>query len=236
MPDAPGPIQQLAALLLQWLEAALALDPRLAYLVLALAMLLENLIPPIPSELIAPFAGFLVQQGRLALLPTILAATAGTVLGAWFWYGVGRWVGEARLLALLDRHGRWLGIGREEIERSRAWFQRQGIPLMVWARLIPGIRTLISVPAGLEGMAQGPFLLATAGGSLAWVSALTLAGLALGEGYGGLIAWAGPYARLCRFVLLGLGLGALSWLLWRSRHRHGSAHLPEAGTQERRSP
>jgi membrane protein DedA with SNARE-associated domain len=206
------------------IEAAVGRDPRLGYLALGLAMLLENLIPPIPSELIQPLGGLLVQQGRLALIPVILVGTTGTLLGAWFWYGVGRWVGEARLLALIQRHGGWLGIGAEELEASRRWFGRHGLALIFWGRLMPGVRTLISVPAGLEGMGQGPFLLATAAGSLIWVTALTLAGRALGAGYGQLIALAGPYALICQRLLLALALVgalALAWRAWRRRAAAG---------------
>jgi hypothetical protein len=109
MVDAASPIQVFPQLLAGWgdwigelpgwIEAAVARDPRLGYLALGLAMFLENLIPPIPSELIQPLGGVLVQQGRLELVPVILVGTAGTVLGCWFWYGLGRWFGEERLIA-----------------------------------------------------------------------------------------------------------------------------------------
>jgi len=210
----------LAAALPDWIDGAVSRDPELGYLALGLAMLLENLIPPIPSELIQPLGGLLVQQGRLALLPVILVGLAGTVLGDWFWYRVGRWIGEERLLALIRRHGRWLGIGEEEIALSRRWFHRHGLALVLWGRLIPGIRTLISVPAGIEAMAEGPFLLATLAGSLIWVSALTLAGRALGSGAGALIGLTGPYAALCQSLLLALVLLGGLLLAWRA-HRRG---------------
>lgn len=199
----PDPLAALAALP-GWIETAVALDPRLGYLALGLAMLLENLIPPIPSELIQPLGGLLVQRGALALLPVILVGTAGSVLGAWFWYGVGRWIGDERLLTLLGRHGGWLGISDEDLSRSRAWFARHGLLLVFGGRLLPGIRTLISLPAGLEAMAQGPFLLATTAGSLLWVIALTLAGQALGAGTSQLLSLAGPYAEVSRLLLLSL--------------------------------
>lgn len=215
----PDPLQHLQALP-GWIEAAVGLDPRLGYLALGLAMLLENLIPPIPSELIQPLGGVLVQQGRLDLLPVILVGTAGTVLGAWFWYGVGRWFGEARLLTLLERHGGWLGIGEAELSRSRGWFERHGLALVFWGRLIPGIRTLISVPAGLEAMPQGAFLLATAAGSLLWVSALTLAGRALGAGTSQVLSLAGPYGRICQGLLLALAAATLIGLIRRAGRQH----------------
>jgi membrane protein DedA with SNARE-associated domain len=193
-----------------WLDAAIGFDPRLGYLLLALAMLLENLIPPIPSELIQPLGGFLVEQGRLELVPVILAGVSGTLLGCWFWYGVGRWIGEARLTALIRRRGRWLGLGEAELAAVRQWFARYGIGLVFWGRMVPGIRTIISVPAGLEAMPQLPFLLATLAGSLLWVTLLTLAGRALGAGYREVAAAAGVAGAVSKtLMLLAISVSAL---------------------------
>jgi membrane protein DedA with SNARE-associated domain len=212
-------VRELLESLPGWLEAAAALDPRLGYLALALAMLLENLIPPIPSELIQPLAGFLVGQGRLELLPVILAGGCGTVLGCWFWYGLGRWIGEARLVALITRHGAWLGLDADDLAAARGWFQRHGIGLVFWGRMVPGIRTLISVPAGLEAMPQVPFLLATLAGSFLWVTLLTLVGRALGTGYGQVASLTGPYAQICQGLLLALAGVAVGLLIWRGQRR-----------------
>ena len=229
MPDPAAlgqPIQQLIAALGHWIvelpgfiEAAVERDPRLGYLALGLAMLLENLIPPIPSDLIQPLGGFLVQQGRLQLLPVILVGLAGTVLGAWFWYWVGRWIGEARLIAWIGRHGSRLGIGVGDLARSRAWFARYGVGLVFWGRMVPGLRTWISVPAGLEAMPQAGFLLATAAGSAIWVTALTLAGRGLGAGYGQLGRLLAPYGQAAKLLLLALALLAAGLLLGRARRR-----------------
>lgn len=185
-----------------WIEAAVLRDPRLGYLALGLAMFLENLVPPIPSELIQPLGGMLVQQGRLELLPVILVGTTGTVLGCWFWYGLGRWFGEERLLAWIRRHGARFGITPEDLEASRTWFARHGVGLVFWGRLVPGIRTLISVPAGLEAMPTGRFLLATLAGSGLWVTLLTLLGRALGAGYGQVSAITGPYGQISRWLVV----------------------------------
>jgi membrane protein DedA with SNARE-associated domain len=209
-----------------WIEAAVARDPRLGYLALGLAMVLENLIPPIPSELIQPFAGFLVQQGRLELVPVILVGTAGTVLGCWFWYGLGRWFGEARLIHWIGRHGRRIGLDQQDVAASRTWFARHGVGLVFWGRLVPGIRTLISVPAGLEAMPMGLFLLATLAGSLLWVTVLTLLGRALGAGYGQASQITGPYGQISRLLLLGLAGAAVLILVVRARRRSANRLLP----------
>lgn len=210
------------------LETAIGFDPRWGYLLLGLAMLLENLIPPIPSELIQPFAGFLVAQGRLDLLPVILVGTAGTLLGCWFWYGVGRWIGEARLLALIRRRGGWLGLGEQELAAARQWFARHGIALVFWGRMVPGVRTLLSVPAGLEAMPQLPFVLATLAGSLLWVSLLTLAGRALGAGYREVAAGAGMVGAASKSLLLLLTIGAAALVLRRRRRSQPSTPGAEA--------
>lgn len=203
-----------------WLDGAIGFDPRLGYLLLGLAMLLENLIPPIPSELIQPLAGFLVEQGRLELVPVILVGVAGTVLGCWFWYGVGLWIGEARLSALIRQRGHWLGLGEAELTAARQWFGRHGIGLVFWGRMVPGIRTIISVPAGLEAMPQLPFLLATLAGSLIWVTLLTLAGQALGTGYREVVAGASLVGTVSKSLLLLLAV-SVSALLIRRRVQAG---------------
>ena len=205
-----------------WIEAAVAQDPRLGYLALGLAMLLENLIPPIPSELIQPLAGLLVQQGRLGLVPVILVGTTGTVLGCWFWYGLGRWIGEERLVGWFARHGARLGLAAEDLASSRDWFARHGMALVFWGRMVPGIRTLISVPAGLEAMPQGLFLLATLAGSLLWVTLLTLLGRGLGDGYARISGFTEVYGQLSRMLLVLLALAAVLGLLVR-RHRRSAA-------------
>jgi membrane protein DedA with SNARE-associated domain len=172
-------IEKLPQLILTAVDA----NPMLGYGAIALVMLLENVIPPIPSEVVMPLAGFLIQQGRLQLVPVVLAGLLGTVLGAWFWYGVGRLINEERLEQWLKRHGRWLGLRANDLARSRQWFNRHGVAVVFWGRIIPGVRTLVSLPAGVEMMPQMRFLAWTTAGSLLWILFLTLAGQALGEGY-----------------------------------------------------
>ena len=170
-------LQQIPSLLLAAVEA----NPWIGYGAIALVMLLENLVPPIPSEVVMPLAGFLIQQGKLQLLPTLLAGLIGTVLGAWFWYGIGRLINEQRLEHWLQRHGRWMGLRPEDLARSRRWFNRHGVAVVFWGRIIPGVRTLVSLPAGIELMPQPLFLAWTTAGSLLWILLLTLAGKALGN-------------------------------------------------------
>jgi len=189
--------------------AAVEANPIAGYAALFAAMFLENLFPPIPSELIMPLGGFYVQQGQLAFVPVVLAGLAGTVLGALPWYGVGRLVNEQRIEHWLERHGRWIGISPQELQRSRTWFNRHGTALVFWGRLVPGIRTLISVPAGIEMMPMVPFLLWTTAGSLIWTLLLTVAGMALGEGYTNVEVWIQPVAQVIKVLLV---LSALAFV------------------------
>ena len=209
-------VQQLPQLIGSAVEA----NPFLGYVAIFATMFLENLFPPIPSEMIMPLGGFYVQQGKLALLPVVIAGLGGTVLGALPWYGLGRLINEERLEQWLERHGRWIGIGANDLKRSRIWFNRYGTALVFWGRLVPGVRTLISVPAGMELMPFTPFLLWTTGGSLIWVLILTLSGLALGSGYDNVELWLEPVAKAVKVILVIAALAFGSWLglrAWRRR-------------------
>lgn len=155
----------------------------LAYLIIAFSMFLENIIPPIPSEIIMPLGGFFVYQDKLNFYSLIFSGLLGTVLGTLPWYYLGKLLNETRLAKLIDKRGKFLGISSSDLSRSRKWFDRYGVSLVFWGRLIPGIRTLISVPAGMELMPLGKFLVWTIFGSLIWVSFLTFAGYFLGENY-----------------------------------------------------
>ena len=188
----------------------------LGYSAIFLAMFLENLIPPIPSELIMPLGGFYVHQGQLNLFPVVLAGLLGTVIGALPWYGIGRLVNEKRLEDWLKRYGRWMGIGIKDFSRSRVWFNKYGSALVFWGRLVPGIRTLISVPAGIELMPFTPFILWTTAGSLIWTFLLTSAGYFLGESYSNVEIWIEPFSKTIKVFLIVSFLSALTWLVIRT--------------------
>jgi membrane protein DedA with SNARE-associated domain len=146
-------------------------------------MLLESVFPPIPSELIVPFAGFAVEQGQLNLLGVLAATTAGAVIGTLPWYIAGRLLGLERTKWLADKFGRWLAMNSDEIDVASAWFLRYG-PVMVFAgRLVPLIRTVISVPAGIAAMSLPSFLVASALGALLWNSILIGSGYLLASHY-----------------------------------------------------
>ncbi|MBE9212288.1 DedA family protein [Plectonema cf. radiosum LEGE 06105] len=155
----------------------------LGYVGIALLMFLENLFPPIPSELIMPLAGFTVTQSKLNLQAVILAGTLGSVLGALPWYYIGKLVSEERLRNWINKHGKWLTLSTSDIDKSKRWMRKYGKAVIFFGRLVPGIRTFISVPAGLDKMPLIPFILYSFGGSLLWTAILTYAGFILGNNF-----------------------------------------------------
>ena len=146
-------------------------------------MFLENIIPPIPSEIIMPLGGFFVYQQKLNFYILLFWGLLGTILGSLPWYYLGRLVNEKRLSNFLDKKGKYLGISSNDLIKSKRWFDQYGVSLVFWGRLVPGIRTLISVPAGIALMPLKKFLIWTTFGSLICVALLTYAGYLFGENY-----------------------------------------------------
>ena len=166
-----------------YISLAVEKNPQIAYLTICLGMFLENIIPPIPSELIMPLGGFFVYQQKLNFYILVFSGLLGTLLGSLPWYYLGILVNEKRISKFLDKKGKYLGISSNDLNKSKRWFDRYGVSLVFWGRLVPGIRTLISVPAGIELMPIRKFLFWTTLGSLIWVSLLTYAGYFFGENY-----------------------------------------------------
>lgn len=184
----------------------------LGYLGIALMMCLETVVTPIPSELIMPLAGFTVAQGKLSFLYVVVAGTTGSVMGALPWYYVGKHLGEERLKRLADRYGKWLGISAKEIGKARSWFDRHGGKTVFFCRLVPGVRTWISVPAGISHMPFVPFLLYSALGSLLWTGLLTYAGYALGANYSLVAKYIAPASKI---VMVALLIALIVWVVRR---------------------
>ena len=158
-------------------------NPNIAYLVICFAMFLENIIPPIPSEIIMPLGGFFVYQGNLNFYVLVIFGLIGTVLGAIPWYYLGKFLNEKKLANFVESKGKFLGITSKDLNKSKLWFDKYGVSLVFWGRLIPGVRTLVSVPAGIELMPLKKFLVWTTLGSLIWVVLLSLSGYIFGENY-----------------------------------------------------
>lgn len=186
----------------------------LGYLGIGLLMFLENLFPPIPSELIMPLAGLTVAQGKLQFAPVVVAGVVGTVLGALPWYYLGKIVGEQRLKRLADRYGRWLTISSKDIKEAKRWFDKHGGKAVFFCRIVPGVRTLISLPAGMSSMHLVPFLLYSTLGTLLWVGLLTYAGYALGENYELVEEYLAPVSKI---VLVSLIVAFVVWVVRRKK-------------------
>lgn len=146
---------------------------------LAAVMLVENLFPPIPSEIVLPLAGFAIDRGTMSPVVALGAATSGSVVGAWMLYGVGRW--GARPAAYRFRHV--VRLPAADLDRADAWFDRHGPSLVFWGRMVPLVRSVVSVPAGMSEMPMGRFTLLTAAGSLLWNAVLIAAGWLLGRSW-----------------------------------------------------
>lgn len=186
----------------------------LGYWGIALLMFLENIIPPIPSEIVMPLAGFTATQGKLNYVWVVIAGMAGSVLGALPWYYLGKYMGEKRLKDWADKYGQWLTLSSEDIDKSQQWFDKHGNVVVFFGRLIPGIRTYISVPAGLNHMPLVAFLLYSAVGTTLWVALLAYAGLVLGQNYQLVEKFLGPASGIVVVVLL-IGVGF--WLMKRKK-------------------
>jgi membrane protein DedA with SNARE-associated domain len=161
-----------------------------------LLMFLENVFPPLPSEVIMPLAGYLSSTGAMSFWGAVAAGTVGSLAGASLWYAVGRRVTEEQLCRWVERHGAWLAMEPRDVHRAREFFERHGRSGVLFGRLLPVARTLISVPAGFARMPPAPFLLYSAAGTFVWTLALAWAGRILGTLFGevdrylGYLTWA----------------------------------------------
>lgn len=185
------------------------------YFGIFLLMVLENVIPPFPSEVVMGLGGIAVARGRMEMLPLILAGTAGTVVGNYFWYLIGWRLGYERLRPWVDRYGRWLTLDWDHVVELEKFFRRHGQWVVFVFRFMPALRTMVSLPAGMTRMPQGRFLLWTAGGAAIWNTFLAGAGYYLGENFRAADAYIGPAATM---MMGAIGL-AYVWRLIRWRPR-----------------
>jgi membrane protein DedA with SNARE-associated domain len=175
-----------------------------------LVMFLEAVFPPIPSELIMPFAGFQAAKGEMNIFLIILAGTLGSVSSAVALYYFGWWAEDHVILKLVRRYGRYLMISERDLERTLQAFDRHGGAVVFFGRLLPVIRSLISIPAGMDKMPLPKFLLYTTLGSALWNSALAGAGMALGENWEELLVILEQYER-ATVAMIGVALAAFAF-------------------------
>jgi membrane protein DedA with SNARE-associated domain len=192
------------------------------------AILLETVIPPIPSEAVLGLAGVLINSGRLSIVPVVLCATLGSVLGAIFFYYVGRALGPRRSHAFLDRLPL---VETADVDRTFDWFRRHGRAAVFFGRMVPIVRSFISVPAGVVHMPLGQFVVYTAGGSLIWNSVLIGLGVAAGD----FVQQNLHYLDYAVVAAVALGLGYLVYKRAKDvrRHRRSGRREPVADVDER---
>ena len=185
------------------------------YLALFALMFLENIFPPIPSELIMPFAGYAAAKGDINPIGAVVAGGAGSLLGALAWYGVGFRLGAERLKGIVARYGRWLTVSESDVDRAQQWFDRYGDVAVCIGRLIPAVRSVISVPAGLARMGPRRFLLWSSIGTMVWTGLLTGLGYVLGTRFTEVDAWLKPVA----WAIIAIAVSGYLYRLYRSRDR-----------------
>jgi membrane protein DedA with SNARE-associated domain len=178
-----------------------------------LLMLLETIFPPIPSEVILPLAGIEAAKGTLSLSGVIASGTAGAMVGNFFWYLVARAIGRVRLTAFITRYGRWLTLDLYDVERVQRLFGRFGAGIVLVGRMLPTIRTFVSVPAGLADMNLVKFLIWSTLGTAVWSAALAAAGFVLGREFHQIDKVAGP---LSSAIIASIVL----WYIWRQLTWH----------------
>jgi len=183
----------------------------LGYMGVAVLVALESVFPPIPSEVVLPLAGFVAGQGNASLVGMILAATAGSLVGAWILYGLAAWIGHDRLHGFIERHGRWFGVKPSDIAKAEAWFDRRSSYAVFLGRCVPVVRSLVSIPAGFRRMPLLRFSVLTAAGSAIWNIALISAGALLGDRWeevGGIVG-------IFQWAVVVVIAGLIAWFLWK---------------------
>ena len=178
--------------LAQWVQDVIE---SLGYLGVALLVIAENLFPPIPSEIVLPFAGFVARRGDGSVVVMVVASTVGSVVGALVLYAIAAAIGPERIHAFVVRFGRWFGVKESDMVRAEQWFDRRSNVAVLVGRCVPLIRSLVSIPAGFRRMRFSSFVVLTAIGSAVWNVALIGAGAALGDqwdvvgDYVGILQW-----------------------------------------------
>ncbi|AVQ99783.1 alkaline phosphatase [Oceanobacillus iheyensis] len=189
------------------------------YLGILLMMALENLFPPIPSEIVLPFGGFLTTYTSITVWGVVIAATIGSLLGAVILYWVGTFLDVDRLERIIKRWGRIARIKVEDVHKADAWFDKYGYWTVLIGRMVPVVRSLISIPAGMSNMRFGLFMLFTLIGTLIWNSILITVGVILGESWHDITSFMDLYSDIVYFFLAVIFV-ILLYLYFRKKRQH----------------
>jgi membrane protein DedA with SNARE-associated domain len=199
----------------------------IGYAGVAFLVAFENIFPPIPSEVVLPAAGFYASTGDAALVGMIIAATIGSVIGAWALYLIAAWIGPERLDRFLLRYGRWVGVKPQDVARANGWFDDHASKAVLICRCVPLIRSLVSIPAGFRRMDPIAFTIYTAIGSLVWNVLLIVAGYQLGDNWEQVEEWISTFQYVVIAAIVAVGL----WWVWTrmlspTRRAHREGHPP----------
>lgn len=186
-----GLLHQLGDIAINWINS-------IGYWGILLGMILESACIPIPSEVIMPFGGYLVSTGHLSMLNVILVGTLGNIIGSFIAYAIGHWGG----MRFIDRFGKYVFLSKKHLESAEKWFDRRGEITVFVSRILPAIRTFISLPAGIARMSLSKFLIYTAIGSVVWSSILTYVGYILGNNWENIQNFLHPIAYLVAVIVL----------------------------------
>lgn len=185
-------LRELVSTIVTWAQSVVS---TMGYPGLVLVMFLENVFPPIPSEVILPLAGSLALEGRFTLLGVTAMGTVGSIAGALVFYALGHLFGEPRVRFLIQRFGKWMMLSEADFDRALEWFERYGERVIFFGRMVPIVRSLISIPAGIARMNLGFFCLYTAIGTAMWSFLLAFAGYLLGKSWPIVSEWVSRYEK-----------------------------------------
>jgi membrane protein DedA with SNARE-associated domain len=204
----------------------------IGYVGVALLVALESVFPPIPSEIVLPAAGFASNDGSANVVVMVVAATLGSLVGAWVLYGIAAAVGPVRLRRFTLRYGRWFGVRGRDLDRAESWFDDHSSTAVLVCRCVPLVRSLVSIPAGFRRMDPVRFTVFTLLGSLVWNTALVGAGYVLGDHWGRVA----EYVDVLQYVVIAAFVAVAAWWIWTrllsSSHRDRRRAEAEADRRE----
>ncbi|WP_336141295.1 DedA family protein [Acinetobacter sp. 102] len=201
-------------------EWVLSIMEKLGYLGIAFLMFLDNIFPPIPSEIIMPSAGYTASKGELTLIGVIIAGSAGSILAAMLFYWIGRKVPQQRLFQFIERYGKYLRIQVADLDKALTWFNKHGHRIVFFGRMIPAVRSLISIPAGISRMPFSKFMLYSSAGTLIWTSFLAYLGYHFSENQTLMLA---ILQRISYLIFALIALYIIWWVIkkfYRSKSNH----------------
>lgn len=184
------------------------------YAAIVVLIAVENIFPPIPSEVILTFGGFMTAATDMTVTGVIIASTAGSVGGAVVLYYLGSILGAERMKRIVMKYGKWLRLTTDDVDKSYGWFNKYGSWTVFFCRFIPLIRSLISIPAGMSRMNMLKFLVLTTIGTFIWNTVLVNLGASVGENWEDIVAVMDVYSNIAYAVIAVLGIAFLVWFFY----------------------